>query len=758
MTDDNRTNEPAQDAAEHAEEALNAAAAEEAAAQAAAQNAEAEELNNLRDIFQQEWDKALAESQNEPAIQALDYAQPEEEPDEDGEPEETAAPAQEEAPAKAKKEKKKHGKAPLIVLIVVLVLLLIPLSAYVYVSIKVPDLGSFLSAYTGASAATEVSEKISGYETALTYCKEGTPLESFKQKITEELVVLKCKADGYAAALGYANENLTEEMRANPQTAEFKEFLAVSDKVNAIADGAYDAVNEAFAPVGKAADVDIDAVAAKLGAPELIKTDVAEALRHIAAGLEAEKAFQSAAEKPAEGFDAAMTELLTAVQSFRSLGADAQNLLENATVSLYNNGFVYETTLLTTNYFTEEMLADVKTEAFTAVLADIDALKKADADVYDVAVALFENNTVSTDDIRAAISVTLPDAQKAALVDVAETVLAGLKAEREKNLVKAQSLLSEALNTLKALEKPTDALAVKLIRMFLTTGDEQNAYSLREGFITDETLAAADEDTKNTVKVIDAIYAAENAVNEVFYPIYSETYYGGGELDKDAANKALDALLTEDADVYLTAYVNYFKYLAEGFTTADEKTMIGYLTEFAKAFTDYPAFYNSLLAECYRMLGDYAETEALADKILEVNVADDYANSVKAMAARIKGSVDEALKLAEQGTALAETKNYCAREAVICSLLQGDAAKAFGYAKELYDASLTLDHCEYILIIAATAENVDENTQKEIDEYKAKVEQVFSENSVEAGEKAQGIIDGTLKLEDVFLKSPYYLR
>ncbi len=749
---------PAAEEAAAAEEAQAAAeaAVESGAPEEAAADAQEKELNDLRDIFQKEWDKALSESQLEPPIQALDYSAPEEEAPEEETPEdETQSEAQ---PAKAKKEKKKRGKAPLVVLIVLLVLLLIPLSAYVFVTIKVPTFNSYFSAYAQSLKAEDPADKLSLLEEALGYCEEGSPLESQRQGLIEEIVLLKCKTDGYAAAVAYADENLTDEMRQKPENKEFAAFLEASGKIDAVADAAYDAVAEKFAAVSSAEDIDYDAVANALETPDLMRTEVLEALKHIGAALAAESEFKAAEKKGADGFDTAMTEFLAAQRGFTALGANGQNLLEHAAVSLYANGFVYETTVLIENYFTEEMLADIRTEEFADMSASLEALKNVDEDVYAVALALFENKTTAADDVRAALHTTLPDAQKNVLVKLAQGVIAALKAEEEKNLTMAQKGLTESINTLGALGMNTVGAAEKLIGLYLTTGDEQSAHSVRETYVTAETLENASDGLKSVVKTIDDIYAAESAVNEVFSPFYSNMYYSGEPLDKEEIGAALDQLLTPEADDYLTAYVYYFKYLTEGFTDADEKTMIEYLREFAKAFTEYPAFYNSMMAECYRMRGDYAEAEALADEALKINAADDYALSLKAMAERIKGNVKEALKLAENGVKLSGTVNNCAREALICYLLQGKPAKAWNYAKQLYDNSLTLDNCEYVLLTGSIAEKADEAVKNEINEYTAKVEEVLANNNAQAGEKAQGILNGELTMEDVFLRSPYYLR
>ena len=719
-----------------------------------------EELNSLKDLFQAEWNKAMAEADGaeEPAIQPLDYDEEEEEDEEgekSGEAEETEAgePAPEGKKKKKDKSKKKRSRAPLVVLIVLLVLILIPLVTYFVISVKEPDFNNFVTTYTNALSAETNAEKITYTEQALTYCTDDSFLRHMRQPLYETAVVLKCKENGYATALSYMNDNMTEEMIAKPQSPEFKSFLEIGDKIGGIADSAYETVSGLFASAGSADKIDYDAAAAALGAPDLIKTDVIAALKHIGSALEAEKTA-----KTKEEFNNVLTSLLSAVQSLSNMGADAQQLLEISAVKLFDAGYVYEATVLLDNNFTEETLAAPKTEAFKSMLSRIDSLKNVDVNIFETAKALYENKTTADSDVKEALGVKLPDAETAVLVGIAQNVIAGLKAEDEKNLPLAAEKYTDAISTMNALGFSTADVAERLIALNLATGDSQAAYDVRVTHITDEILAGGSESLKATVAEIDKIYEAEDAVNEAFYPFYYNAYYSGASLDKDEVNKALDDLLTDDADDYLRAYVAYFKYLTEGFTDSDPDTMLGYLEEFAKAFKDYPAFYSTVMAEVYRLKGDYKKAEELADRTLEINAADDYANAVKAMVKRIAGKPDEARAVAEKGAALVTSSTYCARELLILDLIDKDYAKAFTTAKRLFDETLTLDNCEYILILAALYQDGDNAVQEEIASYKSQVEELFENNGITVSERAQGLIDGTLTAEDVFLKEPYNLR
>lgn len=706
------------------------------------------ELNGLRELFQQEWDKSMEEAAH-PPIQGLEYTpEPEEEPEEKPQDAPVSEP-----PAEEKKPKKKVGKVLLIILVILLVLILIPLIAYFVITIKVPSFNNFISAYTNAAAASEPADKISYLNSALEYCEEGTFLDSMRQSIQEDIAVYTCEAQGYAAAKSYIDQNFTEETLAKPVNKEFAELLAVGDKVEPIADGAYEAVKAAFDDAADKDAVDYEAVAEKLGTPALLKNDVTEALRSIGAALKEEAGL--GADVTEEQVEPVMTAYLSAVQAFKGLGASAQSLLETAVTKLYNYGFVYETTVLIDNYFDEDMLASPKTDAFTEVRSHIDALGKVKVDVYTVAAGLYENNTTDDAEIKNALDVSLPDAETNVLVNAAKSVIEGLKAEEEKNLSAAARNLMNAFSTLNALGLNVDSLAAKLIVMNLQLGDENAAASVREGL--PEELPAGNEALADAVALIDGITAARSAAEEIFYPYYYNYYYGTA-IDKAELNEKLDALVTEEADDYTKAYVNYFKFFGENFTDADPENMQTYLEAFADVFDDYPALYSALLGEVYKTQKSYAKAEALADRVLELNASDDYANAVKSFAKRASLNVDEALEIAKKGVELSGKTEYSAREALICALLKEDYSAAFDYATQLYDANLTYDNVDYIMIITSLYESENAEEQAKLDEYREKAEKVMDDYTLEVGEKAQAIIDGTTTMVKVFMEEPYYLR
>ncbi len=751
---------------EIAEEALDAARdnAEETldAAKSSGEEALSEELNDLKDLFQQEWNKATAEAEmpDMPEIQALDD-DPDPEDADDNE-DENAAPSGEAAgetkKKKKEKTKKKHGKAPLVVIIVLLVVLLIPLCLYVAVSIKAPTFPNFISAYSKACFAKDDDERIAGYENALSYCEDGSGLEGMKQTIYEELVVLKCRTEGYGSAYSYMNSNMTEDMLKKAKSKEFAEFLAAGEAVNGIADNAYDALKEAVAAAGSADAVDYDAVMKSLNTPDMLTSAVSDILKTMANGIEAEK--DGLGE---DNLNNVMTGYLSAYNSFKSIGADGQKLLEIAVAKLFNAGYISETNTLIGNYFTDEMLANIRTEEFKAVQTRMETLKNVKADVYSVAEALFENNTVSDDDIKDALDLSVPDADAAVLIGIARNVINALQAEKDKRLSTAASSLVKALQSLSSLGLNVNDVSEKLIMLYLQTGNDQNAGEVRQTYITEEALASGSDELKAAVQMLDDLSAGQTAAAEVVSSYFTNYIYNGAELDKEAVNAALDDLTANNDAPYVSAFAAYFRYLAEEYTDADPETLRGYITEFSKSFTDYPAFYDMMIADTYRLQGNYALAKAFAEQVLNINADDDDANAMVAFALRTEGKLDEALAAAQKGVEMSGTVNRSGYEATVCCMLKGDFASAFDYAKKLYDdnlanGTLTRDHCEAVLLIAALYETDDADIQAELESYQAKVEDLYANNDVTADEKVQKVIDGKLTLEDLFMKEPYTVR
>ena len=152
---------------------------------------------------------------------------------------------------------------------------------------------------------------------------------------------------------------------------------------------------------------------------------------------------------------------------------------------------------------------------------------------------------------------------------------------------------------------------------------------------------------------------------------------------------------------------------------------------------------------------DLAAAGKIADKMLAVNTADDYANSVKALALRASGDIDGALETAKKGMELSGAVESCAYEAAVDLLLKGEMKEAFELAKKLYAGQLTTNYCELIMVISELYNGDDADMKAELENYAAEINDNYASYGVEASDAAKGILDGSLAPEDVFIKAPY---
>lgn len=746
MNDDENIKVP-EEAAEEAEEAVNAAKNASETLENSGEELK-DELESLRDTFQNVLDETTAEAAKEPVIQELDYHAEEKAAEDENTPEESEENAPETKKSKKnKKEGKKKHKAAVIIPIVLCVLIIIPLLAYFIVTITIPDFNNFLSAYTSAASAETDAEKVSAYEAALEYCGEDSKLSFFRQDLLENIVVAKCGSDGYASAYTYMTGNMAEEMIDAPVGKEFKEFLKIKDSLSGIADNALAKVLEAIGDKTDDADVDYEALASSIGAPDLIKSSVGEALSYIGKGAAAENA---AASK--EDTQTAIGSYLNGISALQNLGADCTGLFEAMTIKLFNYGYAYEAQLIADQYLAED--TESENEEYKTVLADLEAIKGYKGDLTELAADLYTKGTFTEDDfVKALADAGLSEAATKAVAQMALTGAEAMQAEDEKNVTKASAYYSTLLGALDTFGLPSEKAAEKAIKVLLISGDTQSANSIKETVFTED-VEVSDE-TKATLDELDKLYNAQYAANEAFYPFYYNASYSGAEMNKAEINAALDALVTEDSNEYDKAFVDYYKYLAEAFTDSDTAAMKGYLDSFAAVMADYPLVYGYAAAQLYQQEGDIAKAGEIADKMLAVNVADDYANSIKALALRASGDVDGALAAAENGMELSGAIENCAYEAAIDDLLKGNLKESFELAKELYASQLTTNYCELIMVIKEKYDGDDADMKAELEQYAAEVEETYASYGVEASDAAKGLIDGTLTLEDVFLKAPY---
>lgn len=712
------------------------------------------ELEELKDTFQTAYNETVQEEQSAPVIQELEEEVVEEEEEEE-EAQENSKPypyAHAKANKKNKKEeKKKRSKLPIIIPLILCLFIILPLGVYFIMTLAVPDFSNLMSCVVAAESSKEPADAIESYTDALEYCDGNEFFKAYAQIIHEKIVLLTYEDTGFADAYSYMSQNLTEDQIASPATGELKAFLKVIDEVDEISDKSYDAVKEAIGDSD--AEPDYIAILDELKVPESLITDVTTALKSLATAIIAEKTAETRDE-----MKEVATSYMSAYQTFASLGAKAQYLLEVMALTMYDNGFIYEAKYIIGDYLTEEMLASPKHEELTAAVEDIETIKTYTDSIYDIALKASEDGKTGEDDLSAYIDTDLSEKIQPALVSILEYCLKAVIAEKENNLTMANTNYASAAELCATFELSQPELTCKSIEILYTIGDIYSANTYATENLTEDDIEQADSDFKALYEEITLVYAAMDAANEAFYPYYYSYSSAGTAIDKDAAFADLDKLTTESSNKYDKAFVDYYKYLIEGFTDADSAKMNEYITAFAEAMPEAKFIYGYGLIDNYIAEKENKKALALAKELLEVNIADDYCNMIVALEQRKAGDLKAALETAVSCVENSGEYVYSAREAVILYMLEGNFEKAYEYATILYEESFTIETCElmYVLATEYLKEAEDNEALKEELEYTIEyIDYVYSSYSVSHTDTTKALINGELSLKDVFLSEKY---
>lgn len=712
-----------------------------------------EELERLRETFQSTYEetaKAAEDDSGEPVIQGLDYSDDNDgsdaEQETDTESDYTAEPQPSE-----KKKAKKHLSGGYIACIAVMILSLLTsafLGTLVFEMMTVPDMADYMSNCLKAAAADDAADKVTYYTAALEVCASGSALESKRQELIENITVYTCEAEGYSAAKTFFDENGTDDMKASPKTKAFAEFMQIDDKINEIADKAFDAVQPYVTQDG---DPDFESLAKELGATDVILSEIADALEDIYDG----SVYAETAKSESE-VQLSSKSYLTAYRTLNTMGATCQTLLERTALMLYNNGFAYEASIITENYMTEEMLASPVTAEFTQMQEDIKSASAFTGDIFALASAEFAAGKTSADDFTSLVTDGgLSDKIKNSIASMIASLVGALEEERDANLTKASSLCSVTLDSAKALGIPTEGLVWKTTELLLKLGNVQGANEIVTTYLTDDDIKSADKAQAALYSNVTKLYAAQKAANDIFYSAYVNYYYSGTAIDKSSVSTQLDALITADSNDFDKAMVFYYKYLTEAFTDSDADTMKGYLTEYASLLKDYPLIYSYDIIGQYISEKNYDEAFKLVDNVLAINKADDFAGKYAALRERMNGSAEKALETAEKSMELSGETNYAAYEAALCCLILGNYEKAIELTSPLVEAGLSYDLCDLVKVLEALYAEKDGETAETLKSLVSTVDNTMSQNSISVSANAQAIIDGTKTVKDVLMSGSY---
>ena len=333
-----------------------------------------DELENLAETFQSEYDKAAAEAENGPVIQELDDIVEEEEEEEETEEQDTRKKSSD----KENKEKKaKKSPAAILNAIaspVLLILLILATAALTFYASAFTDLDSYIYSLKCAESAESASSKMNFYDEALGYLeaevadKEKVPSFYQKQirKVHELITVSTVDTEGYAAAMTYMHNSLTAEEIDAPVTAEFKAFLKIAGVFETLADNCVEKVS--------AGDVDFAALAAQYTDNATLQKDIQAVLEAVADAVAAEKENDIAAAADAYS---------TAIEALAEYSTSSRILNEKYTVCLaQTDGYAAALEFAGKN-ITAEASAEPLTEEFKSFAGVSDIVAGLADSVYD---------------------------------------------------------------------------------------------------------------------------------------------------------------------------------------------------------------------------------------------------------------------------------------------------------------------------------------------------------------------------------------
>lgn len=708
-----------------------------------------EELESLRDTFQEKYDETVEEANAAPVIQELEEG--EEEDEEEDEEEESSNRNTE----KASKKKKKRSPVKILLItvpVVLVVLFIAGLISFSMMTIKEPDLAEFVNHYSNAVNSENYEDKISYYESALALATdEDSLIAKFAASLNlrEEAVVLTYEESGFSAAYSYMKSNMSEEEIASPKTSGFKKFVSLIDKVNEVGLASFEKV---FENTGDATEVpELSVLSNGLDIPKELEGEIGEILSSISSGYIFNKA--------ATGIIDSLTAVNyygEAYSSLVSLGVDSRELAESVAVALYDNGFVIEAaTLISVALDPSEENVN---EEFTRIQQALEVFASYDVELYDVALSAKENEATEKADIVALIkeNAEMPDNDAQLLADIVLYAFEAFEAEEEHNLTEAATCYATITSVLDALGMADVSVSVKTAQVMFDAGNINEVKSLVETYLTDEAMTDATEEEKAVRDNINEVLESLAAVNEVFTPYYSAYYQSGTPIDYDALKAELDEKFGADASSYEKGFVNYVLYFAAT-GVENDVDRLSLISAMESYMPDLVFLYGYYYLNEYTSTSDFALARSYAEKLLGVNTADEFANSVIALCNRVDGDLDAAIEAALKGIELSGSSANCAKQLAIAYMLKGDFESAFGYITSMYQNSMSVESCDLILVFDHLYEGTDETITTELETLVSEVNQTYSYYSVSSYADTTAILDGTKTLEDVFMGGNYDL-
>lgn len=707
-----------------------------------------EELENLRETFQEKYDETVNEANELPVIQELEEGSEEEEA-EDDEPAEIHSVSE-------KSHKKKNRKGVKIAVVAVIIVLVLGIIASLVTALAViisdPGIIESFKVYSSAAATEDYTEKMKLYDEAVSLSKDSESpfMQALNVLILEEAVVTTYENDGFAAAYTYMKSKMTEDMIAHPSSAGFKKFVKKIDTVNDIA---LKSLSVVLTNTEGLSEVPADDELIKgLDIPEDMKSDMLEIMKPLADGC----IFNAAGSTIVDSLTA-VNYYGNAYSGFIALGADSRLLAENFATTLYSKGYVTEAFVFASVTINPEE-EDV-TEEYTKMKTDAEAFAAVKVSAYDMALEAIAAEKTDKASISADVlaKTGLADEFAEIFTNVVLYAIDTIKAEENHNLAEASTGYATLSSVLEAFGINDVSVYLRTAYVIFMTGNLSDPATLIETYITDEASAELSEDEKLLLEDLNAVIASLEATSEIFSPYYSQYYQAGTPIDFENLKKDFDEFLSTSTSDYDKAMVNYCLYFASSTDADSTVDKMAYVREIEKYMPQYPFVYGYYYLESYISANNFSAARSYAEKLLSINVADEYANSIISLTSRVNGDVDAALEAALKGIEYSGSSAICAKQAGIAYLLKGDYEAAAGYLMSYYSANMSLDACDLVIITEHFYDGKEEETAASLEAAVEEIKQTYSYYGATSLSETNAILNGEKTLEDVFMNGDYDL-
>ncbi len=211
--------------------------------------------------------------------------------------------------------------------------------------------------------------------------------------------------------------------------------------------------------------------------------------------------------------------------------------------------------------------------------------------------------------------------------------------------------------------------------------------------------------------------------------------------------KSFEKNFDDLAGSYDEAFVYYYKYVAA--SSFGEKTALKMelLNKIKEESPESKTLYLPLMAESALAEGKYDEMISIANELAEINCESPYSWWYKIVAYRLQGNIPKASNACNEALEINPDNaiiNY--QMAVIC-LLQGKTETATTYASTAYENATTLNSFLSSASLYSLCSQLkgDEETVKSINEE-------VDSYGYDISEDVAAVIDGSKKIEDIFMK------